>query len=118
MAAMAVDKRAELVFLRGLGADSLRENFGKNLLKGLGSGASERAAVRDFVSVIDHDVKQGDRAALATRPGEVSLAWGAQSRTLRHPSVETSLWRVYFGPDSPVSSLKESVARGVASLRK
>jgi hypothetical protein len=118
LASMPVDKRAELVFLRSLGADALRDSFGKNLLKGIGSGAPERAAVHDFVSVIDHDVREGERANLTTHPGEVALGWGAQSRTLRHASVETSLWRVYLGADSPVPTLKESVASGVASLKK
>jgi hypothetical protein len=116
IAVMEADKRAELVFLRDAGAEKIRDGFGKNLLQGIGAGAPEQAAVRAFVSVIDHDVKAGDRAELATRPGELSLTVGGRSRTLRHASVEVAIWRVYFGADSPAPSLKESVAQGVAAL--
>jgi hypothetical protein len=116
VASMTADKRAELVFLRDAGADAVRDGFGKNLLKEMGNRGPEKAAVHDFVAVIDHDVRKGDRAVLATRAGELTLTWGDRSRTLRRTDVERAFWRAYLGPDSPVPSLKHSVARGVAAL--
>ena len=118
LASAAIEKRAELVFLRGSDADTVRNSFTKNLEKGIGSADSEKAAIRDFVSAIDRDVKAGDRARFVTRPGELSFTWGTNSKTLKHDGVETAFWAGYLGPDSPLPSLKDAVAQGVAALRR
>lgn len=118
LASTAIEKRAELVFLRGSGADTVRDSFTKNLEKGLGSAEREKVAIRDFVSVIDRDVKEGDRARFVTRPGELSFTWDGNAKTLKHDGVETAFWEGYLGPDSPLPSLKDAVALGVAALRQ
>jgi hypothetical protein len=118
LASAVIEKRAELVFLRGSDAETVRSSFRKNLEKGIGSAEGEKAAIRDFVSAIDRDVKAGDRARFVTRPGELSFTWGTSSRTLRHGGVQIAFWTGYLGPDSPLPSLKESVAQGVAALRR
>ena len=105
------------MFLRGSGAEPVRNSFSKNLERGIGSAEREKAAIRDFVSAIDRDVKEGDRARFVTRPGELSFTWGANAKTLKHDGVETAFWAGYLGPDSPLPSLKEAVAQGVAALR-
>jgi hypothetical protein len=113
-----VEKRGELVFLRSTGAEKVRDTFAGKLEKSLGSAPTERSAIRDFVSVIDHDVREGDRAFFDTRAGTLSLTWGARATTLRRDRVDAAFWNGYLGPDSPLPSLKESVARGVAALRQ
>jgi hypothetical protein len=119
MSSMRADKRAEMVFLRDASADTLRKGFVKNLQKSLGSGDAEAAMIGDFVSPIDHDVKAGDRAVFVTHPeGELVFAFGSKSRRLRRARVDTSFWTAYLGPDSPVGSLRDAVARGVANLRR
>jgi hypothetical protein len=118
LASSAIEKRAELVFLRDSDADTVRNSFRKNLEKGIGSADQEKAAIGDFVSAIDRDVKVGDRARFVTRPGELSFTWGTNSRTLKHSGVEAAFWRGYLGPDSPLPSLKDAVAQGIASLRR
>lgn len=118
LASSDIEKRAELVFLRGSDAETVRNSFSKNLEKGIGSAGREKAAIRDFVSAIDRDVKVGDRARFATRPGELAFTWGASSRTLRRGGVQVAFWSGYLGADSPLPSLKDAVAHGVAALRR
>lgn len=117
LASMQLDQRAELVFLHDSDAEKVRDSFANNLEKGLGS--SSRVAIFNFVSGIDHDVKAGDRAQFVTRPvGELTFTSGTSTKTLKHARIATSFWRGYLGPDSPLPSLKESVASGVASFRR
>jgi hypothetical protein len=118
VATMAVEKRAEMVFLRGSGAATIRNSFTKNLEKALGSSPQTREAIRDFVSPVDHDIQSGDRALFLSRPGgELTFSLDSQSKTLKHDRVEATFWESYLGPDSPLPSLKEAVAQGVAGLR-
>jgi hypothetical protein len=117
LASMQLDQRAEIVFLHDSDAEKVRDSFAKNLEKGLGS--SSKAAIRDFVSGIDHDVKTGDRTQFVTHPvGELTFTSGTSTKTLKHALIARSFWRGYFGPDSPLPSLKESVATGVAFFHR
>jgi hypothetical protein len=117
LASMPLDKRAEMVFLRRGGAETVRGSFRKNLEKSLGTGRREEAAIEDFVSPIDRDVSPGDRAEFRTSPGGgVTFALGAREKVLVQPGADVKFWQAYLGPDSPVSSLKDAVARGVADL--
>jgi hypothetical protein len=119
MSSMRADKRAEMVFLRDASADTLRKSFVKNLQKSFGSGDAEAAMIGDFVSPIDHDVKAGNRAIFVTHPeGELVFAFGAKSRSLKRARVDAAFWTAYLGPDSPIGSLRDAVARGVANLRR
>jgi hypothetical protein len=118
LASSPVEKRAELVFLRGTDADRVRRSFGDKLAREVGPSTAEQAALHDFIAVIDRDIKEGDRASFSTRAGELSLGWGAANRTLRHAGIERAFWSGYLGPDSPLPSLKDSVARGIAGLRE
>jgi len=119
MSSMQVDKRAEMVFLRDASADTLRKSFVKNLQKSLGSGDAEAAMIGDFVSPIDRDVKAGNRAVFVTHPGgELVFTFGGRSRTLKRARVDAAFWTAYLGPDSPVGSLRDAVARSVANLRR
>lgn len=115
---MPVEKRAEMVFLRGGDADKAREGFSKNLEKFLGSGDREKAAIRDFVSAIDRPVSSGDRAVFVSHPGaQLDFTFGANTRSLRHDKAERAFWGAYLGPDSPLGSMKEAIAQAVAGLR-
>jgi hypothetical protein len=119
LASMPATKRAELVFLRSSGPEKVRDSFSKNLEKGMGSDDKAKAAIRDFVSIIDRDIHEGDRAAFVTAASRgLSFSWGGSARSLRHDGIETTFWSTYLGPDSPLPALKESVAQGVAALRK
>jgi hypothetical protein len=112
------EKRAEMVFLRGGDAETARNGFAKNLEKFLGSGAREKEAIRAFVSVIDRPVASGDRAIFVTFPaGELTFSFGANARTLRQDKAVSAFWGAYLGPDSPLGSMKEAIAEGVAGLR-
>jgi hypothetical protein len=115
---MPVEKRAEMVFLRGGDADKAREGFSKNLEKFLGSGDREKAAIRDFVSAIDRPVNTGDRAVFVSHPGaQLDFTFGANTRSLRHEKAERAFWGAYLGSDSPLGSMKEAIAQAVAEMR-
>jgi hypothetical protein len=117
LASMATDKRGEMVFLRSGGADTVRSNFRKNLEKALGSAPPEEAAIQDFVSPIERDVRPGDRAVFTTSPsGSITFAIGSREKVLARSGAEVKFWRAYLGPDSPLPSLKDAVAQGVADL--
>jgi hypothetical protein len=119
LSSMDADKRAEMVFLRDAGADTLRGNFIKNLRKSLGSSEADAAALREFVSPIDRDVRNGDRAVFVTHPaGELVFGFGAKSKSLKRSRVDAAFWSAYLGPDSPVGSLKDAIAQGVANFRQ
>ena len=116
--ATPIEKRAEMVFLRGGDAEPARNGFAKNLEKFLGSGEREKAAIHEFVSAIDRPVVSGDRAIFVTRPaGELTFFFGESTRTLKHERAVSAFWGAYLGPDSPLGSMKEAVANGVAELR-
>jgi hypothetical protein len=118
LVAMPIEKRAEMVFLRGGDAEKAREGFSKNLEKFLGSGDREKAAIRDFVSAIDRPVSSGDRAVFVSHPGaQLDFTFGANTRSLRHEKAERAFWGAYLGADSPLGSMKEAVAQAVADLR-
>ena len=117
LAASAVDKRVELVFLRSADADKVRAGFTKNLEKALGPAAAP--AIAAFAGAIDRDVHTGDRVVFVTHAaGELVLAWGARTETLRNEKAPWAFWSAYLGQGSVVPSLKESLARGVAELRR
>ena len=117
LAAGGVDKRLELVFLRSADADKVRAGFTKNLEKALGPAAA--TAISAFAGAIDRDIRVGDRVVFVTHPaGELVLSWGARNEVLRHEKAPWAFWSAYLGPDSVVQSLKESVARSVADLRR
>lgn len=110
-----VDKAIELVFVRSVGAEKMRETFVESLTRALGAG--ERPRIDAFVRMLDRDLKEGDRLALrTTRAGAIQVHLGAP-RVLEDPTLAGGIWQAYLGPDSSVPSLKESIARGTAALR-
>jgi hypothetical protein len=117
LAGSEADKRVELVFLRSAEAEKVRAGFTKNLEKALGPTAAP--AIAAFASAIDRDVRIWDRLVFVTHPsGALVLGWGGRVEVLRHEKAPWAFWSAYLGEDSVVPSLKESVARGVAELRR
>jgi hypothetical protein len=111
---MPVEKLTELVFVRDVSAQKLRDAFAWSLTQALGE--SEKPRIDAFVGMIDRDIKEGDRLSMRTKPsGEVSLSLNAEHE-VRDEKLARALWTTYLGPESVTPRLKASVAMGVASL--
>lgn len=115
--AMPVEKAAEMVFLRNVEATKMKETFTESLTRALGTGEQQRVA--SFVSLLGTDVKDGDRMSLRTRPsGDIAVGIGSDVKKLSDEKLARAVWEAYFGPSGVSPTLKESVAAGVAALRK
>ncbi|MBI5549770.1 MAG: chalcone isomerase family protein [Deltaproteobacteria bacterium] len=109
---MPVEKSADVVFVRDVTSQQLRDAFAWVLLQALGEEA--RARIDAFVAMIDRDMKEGDRMTLRTKPsGEVMLDLGVPHQ-VRDERLAYSLWQAYLGPESIIPDLKASIAEGTA----
>ncbi len=110
---MPVAKRGEFVFLRDISAQQLRDAFRWSLLRVLGE--TERERVEAFVTLLDQDVKEGERMIVHTSPdGEVTLTLG-QTHKVKDPKLAKGVWPTYLGPESVTPALRDSVAEGAAT---
>lgn len=112
MVTMPVEKSADIVFVRDVSREKIREAFTWSLVRALGE--AERPRIESFVSLIDRDIKEGERIALRTTPsGEVTLSLGSPHH-IKDEKLSRALWQAYLGPDSVTPALKASVALGTA----
>lgn len=110
-----VDKAIELVFVRNVAAQKIRETFLDSLTRALGAG--ERGRVEAFVRLLDRDLKEGDHLVLRTTAAGVIRVQLKEARAIEDPVLASGIWQAYFGPESAVPTLKESIARGASALR-
>jgi hypothetical protein len=112
---MPVDKAAEMIFVRNVGAASMKETFTENLTKSLGAG--EKARVDSFVNLLGQDLKEGDKLILRTKTtGDMEVGLGTPQK-LNDAKLARAVWDCYFGVANPSPALRESVAAGAAALR-
>ena len=117
MMALPVEKYAQLVFVRDVSKEKMRDAFDDSLTKALGK--TEKARIDKFVGLLDRDLKDGDKLELITRPdGAIEVGFTGDLKGLTDPILAAALWTPYLGPDSVAPKLKESVAKGVAGMRK
>ncbi len=111
---MPVDKAADMIFVRNVGAASMKETFTESLTKSL--GAAEKARVDNFVNLLGQDLKDGDKLVLRTKPsGELTVGLG-EPKKLTDPKLARAVWDCYFGVANPSPALREAVAKGAAAL--
>jgi hypothetical protein len=111
------DKAAEMVFLRGVGKDTLKETFTDSLTRALGAGEKQRVVA--FVNLMESDVKENDRLSLRTgASGAIALGLGDELKQIEDAMIARAVWESYLGPSGVSPALKRSVAAGVAALRR
>jgi hypothetical protein len=114
---LPVDKAAQLVFVRDVSKDKMRESFDESLTKALGK--AQKSHIDSFLELLDNDLKSGDKLAVQTKPdGSIRVGLNGDLKDRKDPILAPALWQPYLGADSVSGSLKKSVASGVAALRK
>ncbi len=117
--ALPVDKAAEMVFVRDVGKEKMKDAFEESLTKALGK--AEKPRIDAFLAAnMDKDLKSGDHMILRTRPnGELTVGLVGALKTSTDPVLAPAVWMPYLGPDSVAPSLKKSVAEGaLAAVKK
>lgn len=115
--AMPVDKAAEIVFVRDVSKEKMKDAFDESLTKALGKG--EKARIDNFTSLLDRDLKDGDHLILRTKPdGEIHVGLTGNLKTVKDPLLAGAVWMPYLGPDSVAPALKKSVAEGALAAAK
>jgi hypothetical protein len=115
--AMPVEKWAQMVFVRDVSKEKMKNAFEESLTKALGKTEKER--IDAFVGLLDRDLKSGDKLVLHTKPtGELEVGLSGAPKSVRDPILASAVWMPYLGPDSVAPSLKEAVAKAVAGMRR
>ncbi|MGC4118930.1 MAG: chalcone isomerase family protein [Myxococcales bacterium] len=117
--ALPVEKAAEMVFVRNVGKEKMKEAFEESLTKALGKG--EKARIDAFLAAnMDKDLKEGDHMILRTKPsGELTVGLVGALKTSTDPVLAPAVWSPYLGADSVAPSLKKAVAEGaLAAVKK
>ncbi|HEY3446313.1 MAG TPA: chalcone isomerase family protein [Myxococcales bacterium] len=119
LVALPVDKAAEMVFVRDVGKEKMKDAFEESLTKALGK--AEKPRIDAFLTAnMDKDLKSGDHMILRTKPsGEITVGLAGALKTSTDPILAPAVWMPYLGPDSVAPSLKKSVAEGaLAAVKK
>lgn len=114
--AMKIEKAAQLVFVRDVGKDKMKEAFEESLTRSLGK--DEKPRIESFVNLLDRDLKRGDRMILQTGPdGRIRVGHSGEPKSVQDPVLAAAVWQPYLGEDSVAPSLRKSVAATVAAMR-
>lgn len=119
LVALPVDKAAEMVFVRDVSKEKMKDAFEESLTKALGK--AEKPRVDAFLAAnMDKDLKENDHMILRTKPnGELTVGLAGALKTSTDPVLAPAVWAPYLGPDSVAPSLKKSVAEGaLAAVKK
>jgi len=112
---MPVARYAELIFVRDVSREKMRDAFVESLTRSLGT--SEKARIDRFVGLLERDIKEKEHLKIRTGTGgEIEVALD-QPKALTDEKLAGAVWEAYLGRNSVAPKLKESVARGVAALR-
>ena len=116
--ALPVGKAAEMVFVRDVSKEKMKDAFEESLTKALGK--AEQPRIDAFLNAnMDKDLKSGDHMILRTKPdGELTVGLVGALKTSTDPVLAPAVWMPYLGPDSVAPSLKKSVAAGALAAVK
>lgn len=113
---MPVERFAQMVFVRDVGKEKMKDAFEESLTRAL--GPKEKQRIESFIGLLDRDLKDGDKLMLRTRPdGTIRLGLEGDLKTVKDGLLAGAVWEPYLGKDSVTPELKRSVAKAIAAMK-